>query len=516
VFTLFTLLLLPNLAARTSASELVFRLSADPQTLDWNLAHSSYETYIIMNLMDGLVEEGEDLRPRPALAEKWELSKDGKTYTFFLRNGVNWSDGRSLRASDFVDSWIRLLSPQTGSQYAQFLFEIENAEAFHRGQIKKPELIGVRAVGDHKLVVKLRQPLPYFIHLLSFWVTFPIRLDLIKQHGDEWTLPEKIATLGPFLLSSWKKGNQLVLRKNPNYRGIIPSVDQVRAIIEADDQRARTLFEQGKIDFLADATTSDVIRFQSEQKKIRIKHYPYLSTYYLAFNIKSKFLKNIYIRKALSGSIDRKALASALQGGHQAATGWLPPGIPGHRNASNPSLELYEARANLAKAGYPDGSGFPKLTLWIEKVDGAETLGAFLKKTWKENLGIDVGFEIPQPEDLQQALKMGVTDLFVKHWGADFPDPANFFDVFTSSSPANWTNWTSVEYDRLAFKARTINDENKRLLLYGAAEKILVNSDSVIVPLFFKPTTVLLGPKIKSLSISPLNYLFFKTVHLNK
>jgi oligopeptide transport system substrate-binding protein len=192
-----------------------FRLSGDPATLDWNLAQTSFETHVIMNLMEGLVEEGADLKPRPALAESWIVSPDGLAYTFKLKAGVKWSDGRALRAQDFVDSWLRLLSPKAGSGYASFLYDVENAEAYHSGKLKDPSKVGVKAVGDATFQVRLRRRVPYFLHIPTFWVTFPVRLDLIRKHGSAWATPGKIATLGPFLLKEWKKGKSIVLERNP-------------------------------------------------------------------------------------------------------------------------------------------------------------------------------------------------------------------------------------------------------------------------------------------------------------
>jgi oligopeptide transport system substrate-binding protein len=158
-----------------------FRLLGDPETLDWNRAHTSVETHLLINLMEGLVSYDKDLGVIPALAETWTRSSDGKTYTFKLRKGVKWSDGVPLTAKDFVYSWKRLLSPVTSASYAYLLFEVEGAEDFYKGKSADFSTVGVSAPDDSTFVVKLRNPVAYFIHIPTFWVTFPLREDVVHS-----------------------------------------------------------------------------------------------------------------------------------------------------------------------------------------------------------------------------------------------------------------------------------------------------------------------------------------------
>lgn len=497
-------------------SEIKLRLPAEPLTLDWNLAQTSHETYLVTNLMEGLTEEGPDSKPKPALAEKWEVSPDGKTYTFTLKPNVKWSDGRLLRAKDFVDSWIRLLAPKTGSSYASFLFDLEGAEEFNSGKTSDSSRVGVKAISDRELRVTLKQIVPYFLHIPSFWVTFPIRKDLIDKLGPQkWAIPGKIATLGPYLLSDWKKGKSIELKKNPNYYAssepqFQSAVDQVSIVFEPSDKTARKMFSEQKIDFLLNATTEDIA-----QAKGNVRHYPYLATYYLAFNVKSGPLKDLRIRRALALSVDREAIPSVLQGGQISAKGWIPPGMEGYGTDSAVSGSVYEARGELVRAGYPEGKSFPKIKIWIERFDGAEALGEHLARGFKEKLGITVDPIVASPEEFLKARKEGRAPIFVGHWGADYPDPANFLEVFASFSGANFTSWKNADYDKYLSAARNTLDTGTRLNFYGAAEKLLLQKEIVILPLFYKRNAVVLGAKIKDLNISPLNYLFFKSIVLN-
>ena len=495
------------------AAPLRFRLTAEPATLDWSMARSSHETYVIMNLMEGLVSESPELHPQPALAQSWEMSPDGKTYTFQIRPGVKWSDGRVLKAQDFVDSWIRLLDAKTGSSYASFLFDLENADAFHSGR-KKSSDVGVKALGDNKLQLKLKEPVPYFLHLLSFWVTFPIRSDLVKKHGSAWAKAPNLATLGPYLLEEWAPGKMIRLRRNPQYYGVAPGIERVEARIEPDDGIARRQFEAGELDFLLDATTGDLMKAASSGGRTRVEQFPYLVTYYLGFNLGgARPLAEATIRKALGSAIERDKIPSILQGGQVPAKGWIPPGLEGGSHEAWTVDSLFEARGALAKAGFTESEGFPKLRLWVEKFDGASKLGGFIQQSLHEKLGIECSVRIADSaSEYQAALKAGKADLFVGHWGADFPDAINFLEVFSAKSGTNATGWKNAEYDRMLAGARMTLDPEARQRTYALAEKTLVEKEAVIFPLFHRKNAVLLGSRIGEFRISPLNYLFLRDV----
>lgn len=504
-------------ARGAEAGTLRFRLTASPVTLDWNLARSSHETYIIMNLMEGLVEEGPDLKPRAALAESWEISPDGRVYTFTLRPGVKWSDGQPLKAADFEASWLRLLDPKTKSSYASFLFDVENAEGYRAGRIKDSAAVGIKALAPNKLQIRLKRRVPHFLHLTSFWVTFPVRADLVRKHGSSWATPGKIATLGPYLLKEWKKGKSIVLARNPQYFGrLAPEAPkEVEAVIETDDRKARQLFESGRLDFLLNATTQDLLKTRETgaSTSIRVEQYPYLATYYLAFNVKAGPLKDPSIRKAIALAVDREAIPSLLQGGQTVATSWFPPGIEGHSRGIGLTGTLADARQSLGRAGFVEGSRFPVLQLYVEKFDGAQKMADFISRSLSDKLGIRVESHLGMPAELGKPLSDA--SLILTHWGADYPDATNFLEVFERSSGTNYTGWSDAEFDSALERARQASDAGERLVAISAAEKLLVEREALILPLFYKKNTVLLGKRVRQFGISPLNYLFLKGVAMN-
>ena len=173
----------------------------EPPTLDWSLAMDSTSYTVLNNLMEGLTKFDESLEPKPALAESWDVSEDGTTYVFKIRENVKWSDGQPLKAQDFEYSWKRILNPATGGHYAYFLYDIENAEEYNTGKINDPDKVGVNVLDDLTLEVKLRRPASYFPSTLVFMSTFPMRQDVVEKHGIRWTEPENIVTVGPYKLS---------------------------------------------------------------------------------------------------------------------------------------------------------------------------------------------------------------------------------------------------------------------------------------------------------------------------
>ncbi|MFQ5781290.1 MAG: ABC transporter substrate-binding protein, partial [Nitrospiria bacterium] len=175
-------------------------LTAEPPTLDWSLATDNVSIRVIENLMEGLAEYDARLRPQPAIAERWEVSSDGLHYLFHLRTDVIWTDGKRVTAHDFEYAWKRLLDPETASEYAYFLFDIQNAAEFNAGSIKDKDRVGVKAIDDHTLRVDLKKQAVYFPSITTFMATFPQRQDLIERYEDRWTDPENLVTCGPFRL----------------------------------------------------------------------------------------------------------------------------------------------------------------------------------------------------------------------------------------------------------------------------------------------------------------------------
>ena len=250
ILTLYPSLL--GCSGREARDFRTFRMAvrAEPPTLDWTLATDSISFNILTNIMEGLTQYNANLKPVPALAERWEFSEDGKTLRYYLRDDVYWTDGKPVTAMDFEFSWKRLLNPTTAAQYAYFLSDVENAVEYNSGEIKDPSRVGVTAVSPHILEVRLNKPVVYFPSITTFMVTFPQREDIVKLHGDRWTNPEHIVTNGPFRLSEWHHEYKLVLKTNENFYDTRPGFDAVKIYIVEEPTTALTLYETGELDVI--------------------------------------------------------------------------------------------------------------------------------------------------------------------------------------------------------------------------------------------------------------------------
>ena len=192
----------PNAADISRKDTLNINIGTEPPTLDWSLATDVTSFTIIDNVMDGLTAFDEKYEPVPALAQSWQISEDGRTYTFKIREGVSWTDGKPLKAGDFLYSWKRILQPETAGSYAHFLFDIQNARKFNSGEIKDFGKVGARAPDDYTLIVTLERPRAYFLNLVTFMSTFPMRKDVVEKYGTKWTKAANIVTLGPYRLKN--------------------------------------------------------------------------------------------------------------------------------------------------------------------------------------------------------------------------------------------------------------------------------------------------------------------------
>ncbi len=486
-----------------------FRIPGEPETLDWNKAHTPIETYLLMNLMEGLIGVDADLKITPALAKSWKLSPDGKTYTFNLRNDVKWSDGVPLKAADFLYSWKRLLSPMTAASYAYFLFDIEGAEGFYKGTVKDFSGVGVKALDDYTIQVKLVQPVAHWIYIPSFWVTFPMRQDVVEKGGSGWATPGRMVSVGPFQLESHDLDSRIVLKANPNYYGVRGNLEKAVALIIRDDATALSLYESGKLDFLTDIATLDLKRLAGRPD---LKSYPYLKTGYLGFVVDKFPLSNVHFRRALAMSIDRTKMGMILHGGQQPANSFIPPRMLGHSPRMGLPFDPVKAKNELRASGV-DMAKPPLVEFVIANWDKSMVVAQFIQGEVKRNLGVDLSIQPFDNKTFRAQLDLHSYPLYLSSWSADYPDPDNFMSVFLSSSGNNRLGWKNEAYDRLVMSARRMQDLRGREKAYGDAQKILLEEDAVLAPLYYEPNMALVRPRVQGLELNPLNYLYLKKVN---
>jgi oligopeptide transport system substrate-binding protein len=498
--------------APAEAKTFNMRLLSEPETLDWNRAHTPIETHVLSNLMEGLLSLDSKLQIKSALAEKWQVSPDGKIYTFYLRPGVKWSDGVPLRAQDFVYSWKRLLTSSTAAAYAYFLFDIVGAEAFQKGQIQDFNEVGVHAVSDSVLQVKLIHPVAHWIYIPTFWVTFPVRQDVVEKYRTNWTLPNHMVTLGPYLLARHDLESKIVLKINPLYYGKRGNIDEVVGLIVKDDSTALKLYQAGKLDFLTDISFLDLSQLKGRPD---LKAFPYLKTGYLGFVVEKPLASNIHFRQAVALALDKSKLGALLQGGQQEATSFVPPPLLGASKKIGIPYDPVRAQEELKKSGLNLASSL-HLDLVLPNTEKALMIGQFIQSELKKTLQIDLTL---QPFDFKTYLaKVNVRSYpsFLLSWSADYPDPDSFLSMFLSGSGNNRTAWKSVEFDRQCIWARHLRNAKEREAIYLKMQKLLIQDETVIVPLYYEPNLALVRPGVKGLELNPLNHLNLREVSIER
>lgn len=490
----------------------VFRmnLSAEPPTLDWALATDNVSIRVIENLMEGLAEYDEALRPKPAIAERWEVSENGRIYTFHLRKDVFWSDGKPLTAHDFEYGWKRLLDPKTGSEYAYFLYDLQNAAEYNAGTMTDPSRVGVRAVADFTLRVTLKKQAVYFPSITTFTATYPQRKDLIERYGDHWTDPENLVVLGPFLLKEWRHEYRLTLAANEAYYGGRPALDRIVFYVVSEETTALTLYETGDLD----RVTLPPIAIPRYQHHADYQHAPFLRGYYYGFNVEKAPFNDARMRRAFSMAVDRSQLPRILKGGELPATSWIPAGMFAHNPDIGLSFNPEAARRLMAEAGYETASEVPPITLAFNTDPTNRMIAENIQAQWKKHLGIPVTLDNMEWKVYLRTLKEDAPQVFRLGWGADYPDPDNFMNLFTGASGNNNTRWGNPEYDRLISDGASEPDAVNRQAIYDEAQRILTESEVPIMPLFFAAQNLLIRRSFEGLPVNAMDLLHFKKVRL--
>ena len=509
LFATALLLVLTTLqpAFAVSTHFLKVRALGEPQTLDWNKASTWVEGFVIRNLMEGLVSIDSQLEAQPSLAESWDIAPGSKVYTFHLRPGIKWSDGAPLKAQHFVDSWRRLLAPETGAKYASFLFDIEGAEQFHRGELKDFSKVGIRAEGDLTLRVQLRAAISFWYWIPSFYATFPIRLDLIEAKKKPWDQAGSMVTLGPFTLKAHDPQRSITLERNTDYYGRHGNIDVVNLALVADDSMALKLYEDNQIDFLPKLASLERnhLRFRPD-----FRTWPDMRVVHLRLNTEHGPTANVNLRRAIALAIDRTKLTKLFDGMYQPATTFVPPGMAGYGARGGVTLNIEQAKAEFKKTGF-DAASLPPLDLLSPSFDDQVILAQFIQDELKRNLGLKVRIHILEPKRYY-APNLVQTDyaMQLNFWGADFPDSDNFFSIFLSNSGLNRYGWKNAKYDELVTGARSMNVRADRSRNYMSAQKILLEDEVATIPLNYGRISGLVRPSVRGFDPGPLDWWVFK------
>ena len=468
-------------------ADLVFVNGAEPETLDPAIITGQPEGRVVNALFEGLCAYDENGQAVPGVAERWEISPDGKTYTFHLRADAKWSDGRALTARDFVASWKRALTPETGSQYNYQLFPVKNAQAFAEGKISDFSQIGASAVDDRTLVVELENPTPYFIQLCAFSTLHPVPVALIERLGDDWVKPGNLIGNGAYTLEDWRINDRISLKKNPHYwdRHNV-QLETIDVLPIADANVAFNFYASGLADLLMDKGLAPPALLDDLKRRSDFHAAPFLGIYFLRYNCERGPFRDERVRRAFSLAVDKKRIVEKItRAGELPAPGFVPPGIPGYVGTEGLPFDPAEATRLLAEAGYPAGKGFPNARYLYSKSELNEAIAVELQSLWRETLGVTVNLERQEWKVYLNSLSLLDYDIARSSWVGDYPDPNTFLDMFLTGGGNNRTGWSSADYDALIAEASRELDPSRRFDILRRAENLLVQKSMPVCPIYY-------------------------------
>jgi oligopeptide transport system substrate-binding protein len=508
----------------TPAANQTFTIAwgTEPPSLDPGLATDTTSSNVLLNIMDPIVR----LNPQtnaaePALAESWDVSKDGKTVTYHLRQDGKWTNGDPVTANDFVYSWKRTLSPELAADYAYQLYGIVGAIDYNsctKNCDALADKVGVEAPDDYTLVVHLTSQQPWFVQQSAHTAFLAVNQKAVEQFGDKWTEPENIVTDGPYKVTKWEHDSEIDLVKWDEWRDAANvTVTSIPGKIIVDGTTKVQAFEAGEVDALdgGGLPPDETARLKETPE---FENYPALGTYYYGFNIKN--ISDIHERRALSLAINRNEIITQIsQVPYVPATGMSPKGIAGF-DTINPNSpwtpadgDIDQAKDEMSQAANPKTD----INLFFNDAPGHKEIATAVQAQWQE-LGVTT--TLKQQEWAQYLEFLGPppnqqVDAYRSGWIYDFPDAINGLELWTCASGNNNSNFCDKSYDDLVAKAKETPDDNARYQIYAQLEQMLVGQDGAlpIAPIYWYTFPNLEKLSIKdTFFISPLDQIDFTKV----
>ena len=487
-----------------------YPLTTEPTTLDPGKVEDGTTIDLLQQVFEGLVAWGEDNKIHGNLAEKWDISPDGKTYTFHIKSGVKFHNGRELAADDFKYSMERACNPALASATAAgYLKDIVGVNDVLHG--KAAEISGIKVVDKNTLQITIDAAKPYWLGNMTYPCAFAVCKEEVEKHRDakgigqidEILLTSTTGT-GPFKFDKVLRGDRVTLTAFADYHGGRAKLDGIERPIVKDAAQRINKYAVGAVDF-TEVSPGDLDRINSDPKlKPDLKTYARAAVWYVAMNQESPDspFKDVRVRQAFTEAIDKDQIISvAMRGTVDRADGIIPPGVPG-RNDHIISLPYDPAKAKqlLAAAGYPDGKNFPRLTISCRNdYPEVQKSSELIVQQLKTNLNVDVQVRPVQPTQFFKERDEKTQPLAHLRWSADYLDPQNFLStLLAKGAQENKVGYDNADFNRLCDAADTERDEAKRFALYNQAEQIAV-TDAPFAPLYFKRDLELVSPKVGNL-----------------
>jgi peptide/nickel transport system substrate-binding protein/oligopeptide transport system substrate-binding protein len=489
----------------------------DPSTLDPHLITDIYGHTVAEQIFDGLVQYDGSLTIIPAIAQSWKGSRDGLQWTFYLRKGVKFHNGREVTTDDVVYSFTRILDPKTNSRAAELFLKLKGAKDFVEGRAKTVQ--GLRALDRYTVQFELAEASAPFVASLAVGYAKIIPKEAVEELGAGFG--GKPVGTGPFKFGRWKKGEEILLEANQDYYAGRPFLDRLEYIVHpgAPWDKIFASFESGGLEDTV-IPASELERVQNDRRYQFVRR-QILGIRFLGINTSQGPLADRMVRQALSYAIDREALVREIhKDRYKAANGFLPPGTYGYNPQLRPfPFDPQQARTLLAKAGYPGGKGLPVLQLWssVKPPDIEREHEAIKKYLAEVGIQLELHYNTNWPSFSSQVYE-GKLPIFRYGWQADVPEPDNFlYRLFHSQSGNNLTRYHNDRVDRLLDQARGEQVYLKRIELYQQVEKLIME-DAPVLPLNYMSYERLFQPYVQSIEVSALGdpYIPMRKIWLAK
>ena len=498
-----------------TAKEQVLRinLSAEPPTFDPAQAQDSQANTVLKLMYEGLTRMNDNGEQVPGVASEWEVSPDGLQYVFKLRQDAKWSNGDPVTANDFVFAWERALNPAAAALYAYQLYYLKNAEAYNTEEITDFSQVGVKATDDYTLEVTLENPAPYFLSLTSFYTYYPVHKSV--EGNEAWaTNKDSMIVNGPYTMTNWTTGQKIEVTKNDNYwdKDNIKMSKIAMSLVNSGASELLS-YKNGELDY-AGKPNGEIPTDQIEAvKKELADEYSapgIASTYYYEFNVTEEPFDNEKIRKAFAMSVNRKDLVEKVtMGGQIPAYGFVAPGIKGendeYRNEypDNYFQENVEEAKKLLEEGMAEKgyTTLPEITLIYNSSESHKKVALAIADMWQKNLGVTVKTENQEWGVFLENRQNLNYQIARAGWSSDYNDPMSFMDMWVTNGGNNDAGFSNAEYDALIKEAYQTQDNAARMTAMSKAEKILIQDNQVLMPLYYYTNEYLIKPNLKGVSL---------------
>ena len=476
----------------------------EPRFLDPNLV-TDYSIYVNAQLFEPLARMGADGQLSMLQAKSIKVGEDGRTWSIELNPDQKWSNGEPVTAADWVYSWRRMIDPKMGGEVAPFMYDIENASAYNKGEIADVNQVGIKATGDYSFQVVTARVAPHFRAIIALPYLTPVPKSVVEKVGEKWTEPENIRSNGPYKLVSWTHDQSLVMERNEHYGGKAPTIDRIELTIATGDLCTSQLraYEAGEVDFTTCVPSQDIDRVQSHATLGKeLSPHPVAATVWVQYDNSHAPWNDPKVRHALALTVDRQAVVAAVSNNTANPTPVIvPESIPGSNPADALTGTADDAKRLLAEAGFPNGKGFPPFVITASANRGQPLIAQLLQQSWSTKLGIQSTINVLEENAYRAwmgARKKEAYDLVIQQWYSDYSDPANWFGDLILQDYRNM-HFVNQAFADLVAKGNAEPDVATRVKTFKEANKIL-ESDQPATALYNPTDLWLIKPNVRGLA----------------